>query len=84
MSIRPITDEDVTLLSKPRNAPQSDTEELLPLDLMFRSNIFPLKSTTDADNMIRVKVREYLPPRAESWKIVEDHYQYTTCRYEMC
>lgn len=84
MSIRSITNKEVTLLSKPRHALQSDTEELLPLDLMFQSKMFPLKSTTDVDNKIRMKVREYLPPRAESWKIVEDHYEYTTCRYEIC
>ena len=83
-SIRPRTDEVVTLFSKPSHAPQSDTEELLPLELMFRSKMFPLKSSTDIDYKIRTKVREYLPPRAESWKIIEDHYEYTTWRYELC
>ena len=75
---------EVTLLSKPGHASQSDTEELLPLDLMFRSKMFPLKSSTDVDNKIRMKVREYLPPRAESWRIVEEHYEYSTWRYEVC
>jgi hypothetical protein len=79
-----IEDKEVIPFSKPRHAHQHDTEELLPLDLMLRSKMFPLKSSTDVENQIRQQVRDYLPPRAESWKIIEDHYGYTTWRYAMC
>jgi len=83
--IRSIEDEQVTLLFKHRHDPQNDTEELLPLDLMFRSKMFPLKASTDIDNEIRKQVRGYLPPRAESWRIIEDYaYEYTGWRYEIC
>ena len=83
--IEPINDEEVTLLFKPRHRSQSGIEELLPLELMFQSKMFPLKSSADVDNEIRKQVRGYLPPRAESWKIVEDYtHEYAGWRYEMC
>lgn len=82
--IRSIEDEAITLLFKRGHGPERDTEELLPLDLMFRSKMFPLKSSTDVDNEIRKQLRGYLPPRAESWKLVEEFtHEYIGWRYEM-
>jgi hypothetical protein len=64
----------VALQSYP--VPQGNTEELLPLDLMFRSKMFPLKSSAQFDDAIRKQVRGHIPPRLEGWSITREYYEH--------